>query len=93
MNADYCLGRVRTGRTTKIYVVDPPRRPIGRGLTVGHSGGGQIAASPPTAVLVDKAHDADRTREMLQDQGVRSPPSGQHSAPEAVLQQGSQPRA
>src|SRR4029453_5699598 len=62
--ADHCLGRSRGGLTTKIHVVvdakglptrlAPPPDPLG----------------PRTIVLAEKAYDADRIRELIQDQGA-----------------------
>lgn len=75
--ADHCLGRSRGGLTTKIHVVADARRlPIRLGLTAGQTHDGQIADSlldhlgPRTIVLADKAYDADRIRELIQDQGA-----------------------
>ena len=75
--ADHCLGRSRGGLTTKIHVVvDAQGLPIRIGLTAGQAHDGQIAdellnhLGPRTIVLADKAYDADRIREMIQDQGA-----------------------
>jgi len=75
--ADHCLGRSRGGLTTKIHVVvDAQGLPIRLGLTAGQTHDGQIANAlldhlgPRTIVLADKAYDADRIREMIQDQGA-----------------------
>ena len=75
--ADHCLGRSRGGLTTKIHVVvDAQGLPIRLGLTAGQTHDGQIADAlldhlgPRTIVLADKAYDADRIREMIQDQGA-----------------------
>ncbi len=60
--ADHCLGRSRGGLTTKIHVVvDAQGLPIRLGLTAGQTHDGQLA---------DKAYDADRIRELIQDQGA-----------------------
>ena len=83
--ADHCLGRSRGGLTTKIHVVvDAQGLPIRLGLTAGQAHDGQIAdqllshLGPRTIVLADKAYDADRIREMIQDQGATPniPPKG-----------------
>ena len=75
--ADHCLGRSRGGLTTKIHVVvDAQGLPIRIGLTAGQAHDGQIADTllnhlgPRTIVLADKAYDADRIRELIQDQGA-----------------------
>ena len=75
--ADHCLGRSRGGLTTKIHVVvDAQGLPIRLGLTAGQTHDGQIADTllnhlgPHTIVLADKAYDADRIRELIQDQGA-----------------------
>jgi hypothetical protein len=75
---DHCLGRSRGGLTTKIHVfVDAQGLPIRLGLTAGQTHDGQIVdrllddLGPRTIVLADKAYDADRIREMIQDQGAR----------------------
>ena len=75
--ADHCLGRSRGGLTTKIHVVvDAQGLPIRLGLTAGQAHDGQIADTlldhlvPRTIVLADKAYDADRIRELIQDQGA-----------------------
>ena len=75
--ADHCLGRSRGGLTTKIHVVvDAQGLPIRLGLTAGQTHDGQIADAlldhlgPRTIVLADKAYDADRIRELIQDQGA-----------------------
>src|SRR5215467_1539218 len=74
--ADHCLGRSRGGLTTKIHVVvDSQGLPIRLGPTAGQTHNGQIADTllnhlrPRTIVLADKAYDADRIRELIQDQG------------------------
>jgi len=73
-------------------VVDAQGLPIRLGLTAGQTHDGQIADAlldhigPRTIVLADKAYDADRIRELIQDQGA--------TPPETLLQQphrGSQP--
>src|SRR3546814_6520020 len=75
--AVHCLGRSRGGPTTKIHVVvDAQGLPIRLGLTAGQTHDGRIADTlldhlgPRTIVLADKAYDADRTRELIQDQGA-----------------------
>src|SRR5262245_58249872 len=75
--ADHCLGRSRGGLTTKIHaVVDAQGLPIRLGLTTGQAHDGQIANTllnqlgPHTIVLADKAYDADRIRQLIQDQGA-----------------------
>jgi len=75
--ADRCLGRSRGGLTTKIHVVvDARGLPIRLGLTAAQTHDGQIADTllnrlrPRTIVLADKAYDADRIRELIQDQGA-----------------------
>jgi transposase len=75
--ADHCLGRSRGGLTTKIHViVDAQGLPIRLGLTAGQTHDGQIADAlldhldPHTIVLADKAYDADRIRELIQNQGA-----------------------
>jgi transposase len=74
---DHCLGRGRGGLTTKIHVVvDAQGLPIRLGLTAGQTHDGQIAdrlldhLGPHTIVLAGMAYDADRIREMIQDQGA-----------------------
>ncbi len=74
---DHCLGRSRGGLTTKIHaVVDAQGLPIRLGLTAGQAHDGQAAdtlldhLSPRTIVLADKAYDADRIRELIQEQGA-----------------------
>ena len=74
---DHCLGRSRGGLTTKIHVVvDAQGLPIRLGLTAGQTHDGQIVdklldhLGPRTIVLADKAYDADRIRELIQDQGA-----------------------
>lgn len=83
--ADHCLGRSRGGLTTKIHVVvDAQGLPIRLGLTAGQTHDGQIADAlldylgPRTIVLADKVYDADRTRELIQEQGATPniPPKG-----------------
>src|SRR5215472_8674403 len=76
-DADHCLGRSRGGLTTKIHaVVDAQGLPIRLGLTTGQAHDGQIANTllnqlgPHTIVLADKAYDADRIRQLIQDQGA-----------------------
>ena len=76
-DADHCLGRSRGGLTTKIHaVVDAQGLPIRLGLTAGQTHDGQIADTllnhlrPRTIVLADKAYDADRIRQLIQDQGA-----------------------
>jgi transposase len=63
--------------TTKIHVVvDAQGLPIRLGLTAGQAHDGQIADTlldhlvPRTIVLADKAYDADRIRELIQDPGA-----------------------
>jgi len=57
-------------------VVDAQGLPIRLGLTAGQAHDGQIADTlldhlvPRTIVLADKAYDADRIRELIQDQGA-----------------------
>jgi transposase len=75
--ADHCLGRSRGGLTTKIHVfVDAQELPIRLGLTAEQTHDGQTAdlllnhLGPRTIVLADKAYDADRIRELIQDQGA-----------------------
>ncbi|WP_157865845.1 IS5 family transposase [Mesorhizobium japonicum] len=75
--ADNCLGRSRGGLTTKIHVVvDAQGLPIRLGLTAGQAHDGQIAdmlldhLGPRTIVLADKAYDADRIRDLIQQQGA-----------------------
>jgi transposase len=75
--ADHCLGRSCGGLTTKIHVVvDAQGLPIRLGLTAGQAHDGQIADAlldhlgPRTIVLADKAYDADRIRELIQEQGA-----------------------
>jgi transposase len=65
------------GLTTKIHVVvDAQGLPIRLGLTAGQTHDGQIADTllnhlgPRTIVLADKAYDADRIRELIQEQGA-----------------------
>jgi transposase len=74
---DHCLGRTRGGLTTKIHVVvNAQGLPIRPGLTAGQTHDGQIASTlldhlgPRTIVLADKAYDADRICELIQDQGA-----------------------
>src|SRR6201996_3113071 len=74
---DHCLGRSRGGLTTKIHVVvDAQGLPIRLGLTAGQAHDGQVAdrlldhLGPRTIVLADKAYDADRIRELIQNQGA-----------------------
>ena len=74
---DHCLGRSRGGLTPKIHVVvDAQGLPIRLGLTAGQTHDGQIADTlldhlgPRTIVLADKAYDADRICELIQDQGA-----------------------
>src|SRR5262245_34649805 len=76
-DADHCAGRVRVGVTTKIHVfVEAQGLPIRLGLTTGQAHDGQIADTllnqlgPHTIVLADKAYDADRIRQLIQDQGA-----------------------
>ena len=99
--ADHCLGRSRGGLTTKIHVVvDAQGLPIRLGLTAGQAHDGQIADTlldhlgPRTIVLADKAYDADRIRELIQDQGATPniPPKSNRQL-EALLQQTALPRA
>ena len=92
MGADHCLGRSRGGLTTKIHVVvDAQGLPVRLGLTAGQAHEGQIADTPPdhlgprTIALADKAYDADRLRELIQDQAQNS--AEEKRALEAVLQQ------
>jgi transposase len=75
--ADHCLGRSRGGLTTKIHVVvDAQGLAIRFGLTAGQAHDGQIADTllghlgPHTIVLADKGYDADRIRELIQEQGA-----------------------
>jgi transposase len=100
-DAEQYLGRSRGGLTTKIHVVvDAKGLPIRLGLTAGQTHDGQIADAllnhlgPRAIVLANKAYDADRIRELIQEQGATSniPPKGQ-PALEALLQQTSLPRA
>ena len=63
--------------TTKIHaVVDAQGLPIRLGLTTGQAHDGQIADTllnqlgPHTIVLADKAYDADRIRQLIQDHGA-----------------------
>ena len=65
------------GLTTKIHVVvDAQGLLIRLGLTAGQTHDGQIAdvllnrLGPRTIVLADKAYDADRIRELIEDQGA-----------------------
>ncbi len=74
---DHCLGRSRGGPTTKIHVVvDAQGLPIRLGLTAGQAHDGKVAdrllddLGPRTIVLADKAYDADRIRELIQNQGA-----------------------
>lgn len=74
---DHCLGRSRGGLTTKIHVVvDAQGLPIRLGLTARQAHDSQIAdrlldhLGPRTIVLADKAYDADRIRELIQEQGA-----------------------
>jgi transposase len=74
---DHCLGRSRGGLTTKIHVVvDAQGLPIRLDLTAGQAHDGQIAdrlldhLGPRTIVLADKAYDADRIRELIEQQGA-----------------------
>lgn len=74
---DHCLGRSRGGLTTKIHVVvDAQGLAIRLGLTAGQAHDGQIAdrlldcLGKRTIVLADKAYDADRIRDLIQDQGA-----------------------
>src|SRR5262249_1043515 len=76
-DADHCLGRSRGGLTTKLHaVVDAQGLPIRLGLTTGQAHDGQIADTllnqlgPHTIVLADKAYDADRIRQLIQDHGA-----------------------
>lgn len=76
-DADHCLGCSRGGLTTKIQaVVDAQGHPIRFGLTTGQAHDGQIAdmllnqLGPHTIVLADKAYDADRIRQLIQDHGA-----------------------
>ena len=76
-DADHCLGRSRGGLTTKIHaVVDAQGLPIRLGLTTGQAHDGQIADTllnqlgPHAIVLADKAYDADRIRQLIQDHGA-----------------------
>lgn len=75
--ADHCLGRSRGGLTTKIHVVvDAQGLPIRLGLTAGQTHDGQIVDAllyrlgPHAIVLAGKAYDADRFRELIQNQGA-----------------------
>ena len=75
--ADHCLGRSRSGLTTKIHVVvDAQGLPIRLGPIAGQTHDGQIADTlldhlgPRTIVLADKAYDADCIRELIQEQGA-----------------------
>jgi transposase len=86
----------RGGLTTKIHVVvDAQGLPIRLGLTAGQAHDGQIADTllnhlgPHTIVLADKAYDADRIRELIQDQGA----TPNQPALETLLQQAPLPRA
>jgi transposase len=76
-SSDHSLGRSRGGLTTKIHVVvDAQGLPIRLGVTAGQAHDGQIAGAlldhlgPRTIVLADKAYDADRIRELIQEQGA-----------------------
>lgn len=76
-STDHGLGRSRGGLTTKIHVVvDAQGLPIRLALTAGQAHDGQIAdtlldhLAPRTIVLADEAYDADRIRELIQDQGA-----------------------
>ncbi|WP_238858237.1 IS5 family transposase [Faunimonas pinastri] len=67
----------RGGLTTKIHVVvDAQGLPVRLALPAGQTHDGQIVDSlldhlgPRTIVLADKAYDADRIRELIQDQGA-----------------------
>jgi transposase len=57
-------------------VVDAQGLPIRLGLTTGQAHDGQIADTllnqlgPHTIVLADKAYDADRIRQLIQDHGA-----------------------
>ncbi|MCC2975661.1 IS5 family transposase [Sphingomonas sp. PL-96] len=70
--ADHCLGRSRGGLTTKIHVVvDAQGLPIRLGLTAGQTADTLLShLGPRTIVLADKAYEADRIRELIQDQGA-----------------------
>jgi len=90
---DHCLGRSRGGLTTKIHVVvDAQGLPIRLGLTAGQAHDGQIVDAlldhlgPRTIVLADKAYDADRIRELIQERGARPHPSKEQPALEALIQ-------
>lgn len=74
---DHCLGRSRGGLTTKIHaVVDAQGLPIRFGLTAGQARDGKIVDAlldhlgPRTIVLADKAYDADRIRDLIQERGA-----------------------
>lgn len=74
---DHCLGRSRGGLTTKIHVVvDAKGLPIRLGLTAGQVHDGQVADDllnrfgPHTIVSAGKAHDADRIRPLIEEQGA-----------------------
>jgi len=84
-DADHCLGRRRGGLTINIHVVvDAQGLPIRLGLTAGQAHDGQIADTlldhlgPGTIILADKAYDADRIRDLIQQQGATPniPPKG-----------------
>jgi transposase len=89
-----CLGRSRGGLTTKIHVaVDAQGLPIRLGLTAGPTYDGQIAnrlldhLGPRTIVLADKAYDADRIRELIEQQGAMpNIPPRRHSIRQARRQ-------
>jgi hypothetical protein len=76
---DYCLGRSRGRHATKNHaVVDAQGPPIGLGLSAGQAHDGQRDGTlldnltPCAIVLADKAYDADRIRELVQEQGATS---------------------
>ena len=91
---DHCLGRSRGGLTTKIHVVvDAQGLPIRLGLTAGQMHDGQIVdrllnhLGPRTIVLADKAYDADRIRDLIQQQGATPniPPKSNRSGSRASV--------
>lgn len=76
-SSDHGLDRSRGGLTIKIHLVaEAQGLTIRLGLIAGQTLDGQIADTllnhlgPRTIVLADKAYDADRIRELIQDQGA-----------------------
>lgn len=74
---EHCLGRSRGGLTTKIHaVVDANGLPVRLGVTAGQAHDGSIVdrlldhLGPRTIVLADKAYDADRIRNLIQERGA-----------------------